>query len=196
MFTGIVEEQGAVAGLKKDKNLFVLRIDARKIVKGLKAGDSVAVNGVCLTVTTVAKKVLSFDLMKETIAATTLKNLQRGGKVNLERALRVGDRFGGHFVTGHVDGMGQIRKIIRGPNYVEWQLTTPAKLLKYIVPKGSVALEGVSLTVGAVGKSHFSVYLIPYTLKRTTLGLKQEGDGVNLETDILAKFVFTKNLLL
>lgn len=189
MFTGIVEEQGIVTGLHKDKNLCVLKLAARKIVNGLRPGDSVAVNGVCLTVTTVSGKTLSFDLMKETMAATTLKSLNKGEKVNLERALKAGGRFGGHFVTGHIDGTARIRQIIRRPNYVEWRLKAPAKLLKYIVPKGSVALEGVSLTVGAVRKDSFSIYLIPFTLKATTLGSKKKGEGVNLEPDILAKYI-------
>ena len=148
-----------------------------------------AVDGVCLTVTECHNGILAFDLMKETLEKTTLKSFAPGCRVNLERALKLSDRLGGHFLTGHVDAIGILRAKIILKNYVELRIGLKERLMRYIVPKGSIAVDGVSLTVGENprGKT-FSVYLIPYTLKATTLGQKGISDQVNIETDILAKY--------
>ena len=189
MFTGIVEEQGFVEELIHKPNLCVFKVRARKIAPGAKTGDSICVNGVCLTVTSVRQKVLSFDIMLETIRATNLKELHRGSRVNLERALRVNSRFDGHFVTGHVDAVGTLVDRIQKKNYVELRISIAKSLRRFIVPKGSICVDGVSLTVGEVMKNYFSIYLIPYTLKGTTFGLKRVKDKVNLEADILARYI-------
>lgn len=189
MFTGIIEEQGTVKELIRRENLFVLRIKADRIIPGIKNGDSVAINGCCLTVTGRKGKVLSFDMMRETLEATTLGDLQSGNSVNLERAMKADGRFGGHFVTGHVDGVGLIKKIIKLPNYVEFVISSPKKLMRFLVAKGSVTLDGISLTVGRVSQQSFTVYLIPATLRITTFGDKNIGDRLNIETDILARYL-------
>ena len=188
MFTGIVEEQGIVEALIKARNLYTLILRAQKVAKSVKPGDSVAINGVCLTLTKLKGAAMFFDIMKETIAVTTLGRLKSGEKVNLELALKVDSRFGGHFVTGHIDGIGTIRQVIKQKNYVEFRIFVPAALRRYIVPKGSIGIDGVSLTVGAVGKNGFSVYLIPFTLHVTIFADKKIGDKVNVETDILARY--------
>lgn len=189
MFSGIVEEKGTVHRVAKKANLYTLTLRAKKVTGGTKVGDSISVNGVCLTVTGKEGRRLSFDLMKETLDATTLKYVKPGGSVNLERALKVNSRLGGHFVSGHVDGVGILKKIVEIPNYVEWQIQAPKALVKYLAPKGSVSIDGVSLTIGWVKKGLFSIYLIPHTLEVTTFGGKKEGDELNLETDLLAKYI-------
>ena len=191
MFNGIVEEAGIVEALERRKNLSVLKVRARKVLQGTKPGDSIAVEGVCLTVTDKKENILAFDMMRETVDKTSLGRLRRGDKVNLERALKAGGRVSGHFVTGHVDDVGRIEGKTTAANYTELSVRLPRGLGKYIVPKGSVALDGVSLTVGKVGKVFFSVYLIPFTKQVTTLGAKKKGDRVNIETDILAKYLFS-----
>jgi riboflavin synthase len=191
MFNGIVEEMGVIVSITHQTNLATLKVRARKVLKGTKLGDSIAVEGACLTVTEKKKNILAFDMMRETVSKTSLGQLRRGDKVNLERALKAGARVSGHFVTGHVDDVGRIEKKVAETNYEELSIRLPEKLGKYIVPKGSVALDGVSLTVGKVGKGRFSVYLIPFTKQVTTLGAKKKGDRVNIETDILAKYVFS-----
>ncbi len=189
MFSGIVEEYGEVVSIKEKKNLSVIKIKAKKVTRATKAGDSISVAGVCLTVVNIKSGVLTFDIMKETIEKTTLGKLKPKKKVNLERALKMSDRISGHFVSGHVDNMETIKNIVTGPNYTELQITVRKDLSKYIVPKGSVCLDGVSLTVGDVRKTFFSVYLIPFTLEVTTLGQNKKGDRINIETDILAKYI-------
>lgn len=193
MFNGIIEEMGTVQHILARKNLCVVKIKAKKVLRGIKRGDSLAVDGVCLTVTAKRRGILTFDIMQETIRATTLGRLKMGQKVNLERALTFNSRISGHFVTGHIDSTGWIQKKITQANYTQLQIGLSRKrLIQYIVPKGSVALDGVSLTVGTVKKDHFSVYLIPLTKRVTTLGAKQKGDRVNVETDILAKYVVNR----
>jgi len=192
MFSGIVEEYGVIQSVTKKENLFVLAVKAKKVLGGTKIGDSICVNGICLTVTGKKKDVLTFDLMKETIDATSLKFAQKGIKVNLERSLKVNSRIGGHFVTGHVDGVGKIQAIVRLPNYVEFRISVGPDLMKYIAPKGSVTVDGVSLTIGHVTRTFFSIYLIPHTLDVTTFGQSRKGDIVNIETDILAKYILHK----
>ena len=189
MFSGIVEEYGLIQDVRKKENLFILSVEANTVLGGTKIGDSICVNGVCLTVTEKKKRVLMFDVMKETIDATSLKHAGKGVKVNLERSLKVSSRIGGHFVTGHVDGTGEILKIVTLPNYVEFRIGAAGDLMQYIAPKGSVTVDGVSLTIGHVTRDYFSVYLIPHTLEVTTFGQTRKGDRVNLETDILAKYI-------
>jgi len=193
MFTGIVEELGVVQAVEEKTNLFVLSLKAPKIARGIKLGESVAVDGVCLTVAKAKAGVLSFDMMKETLDKTTLGRLKRGSKVNLERAMQSGSRFGGHFVTGHVDGLGKITHILYDKNYLEFQIEIAASLKKFIVAKGSICINGISLTVGATRRVaptfNFSVYMIPFTMQVTTTADKKVGDVVNVEVDILARYV-------
>lgn len=166
-----------------------LRVDAGVVAEGVEPGASVAVGGVCLTVTDVAGTVLSFDVIAETLSRTTLGSLQVGDRVNLERALRVGDRLDGHFVQGHVDGTAAVERVESGTR--EWVLwmCPETSLAPYLIPKGSVAIEGVSLTIAAVRGASFSVALIPTTLQRTTLGELRAGQRVNVETDILTRTI-------
>ena len=192
MFTGIVEEMGIVEGIVSKKNLSVLRVRAKKILKDAKEGTSIAVNGVCLTVTRIKGGVLTFDIMRETLLKTNLGKLKSKNRVNLERALKANGRIDGHFVSGHVDDMGIVTDRITGENYTELRIRIRKDLRKYIAPKGSVCLDGVSLTVGEVKKTYFSVYLIPFTLQVTTLGGLRKGDHVNVETDVLAKYILNK----
>ena len=190
MFSGIIEEIGIVGTMNSHKNLSVLGVRARKLLKGLKWGGSIAVNGACLTVTEIKKDTLCFDIMRETLATTTLGELKKGDRVNLERALKMNSRVDGHFVTGHVDGVGIVKERITQRNYIELRMNPMKDLTVFIVPKGSICLDGVSLTIGDVTKTYFSVYLIPFTKKFTILGNKERGSRVNIETDILAKYIF------
>lgn len=189
MFTGIIEALGVVKSIGKAKNLIVLTIDVGKLASSIKLGDSVAINGVCLTATSIKSSLINFDLMKETISITSLKQIKVGGRVNLELAMKANGRFGGHFVTGHVDALVPIKAIQRSKNYVAITLKVPVALRPYLVIKGSVAIDGISLTVGKLGKDDFTVHLIPFTLKETNLGTRKVGDVVNVETDILAKYI-------
>lgn len=189
MFTGIIEQLGTVKAINASKNLMVLTVDVGVLATSIKLGDSVAVNGVCLTATAKKGRVISFDLMKETIKTTSLKQIKAGSRVNLELALKANSRFGGHFVTGHVDELAAIKSISREKNFVAITIGVSAGLRKYLVTKGSVTIDGISLTVGKVGKGDFTVYLIPFTLTATNLGIKKVGDAVNIETDILAKYI-------
>jgi riboflavin synthase len=189
MFSGIVEEKGVVTQVKKKANLYTMTIRAKRVVRGTRIGDSIAVNGVCLTVTKKTKNLLTFDLMKETLDATTLKWARPGKDINLERALKVNARLGGHFVSGHVDGVGRLERIVHIPNYVEWQISLDKDLATYLAPKGSVCIDGVSLTIGWVKKNLFSIYLIPHTLDVTTFGRMRQGQELNIETDLLAKYI-------
>lgn len=192
MFTGIIERIGTIKKIESKKNLLVFSIDLGPLAKKVQVGSSVSISGACLTVTAKKATVASFDLMKETIEKTSLRFLGVGDKVNLELALRAGSRLGGHFVSGHVDEVAVIKHIAQDKNWVALRLGISRANRKYFVPKGSVAVDGISLTVGRVGSGYAEVYLIPYTLKVTTLGLKKAGDYVNIETDILAKYLFNK----
>ncbi len=189
MFSGIVEEKGIVRKIETKQNLIILSVQAKKVLKGIKIGDSISVDGVCLTVTKVKKNIFTFDIMKETINKTTLRYLKVGSKVNLEGALRVNDRLGGHFVSGHIDGVGTIKKRISLENYEEFRITIPKPLSKYLAEKGSVCVDGISLTIGEVKGNMFYIYIIPHTLKVTTLGAKSDNSKVNIETDLLAKYI-------
>jgi riboflavin synthase len=193
MFSGIIEEMGTVKKLEVKKNLAVMTLSAKKMAKEVRSGDSVAVNGACLTVTAKKNDCLTFDMMKETLDKTSLGKVEKKDYVNLERALKVSDRINGHFVSGHVDCMGKITDILTLENYLEIRITLSKDIAQYIVDKGSVTLDGVSLTVGRVRKSDFSVYIIPFTMQHTNLGTKKKGDFVNIEVDILARYVLNKD---
>ena len=189
MFTGIIEEMGHL----RTKNLYgthgTLEILADRILADCHIGDSIAVNGVCLTVTEFNDHAFHADVMAETLRCTNLGQLQMREPVNLERAMPADGRFGGHVVTGHIDGLGTIRRIHPEGNAIWYEIAADQKLLNHIVRKGSVAIDGISLTVAELGHSTFSVSVIPHTQDVTTLGYKKVGDTVNLETDILAKYI-------
>ncbi len=185
MFTGIVRELGAVDGVEVAGESVRLRIRAPETAGRAAVGDSVAVNGVCLTAVAVADGVLAFDVVDETRSRSTLGSLEAGASVNVEPALRAGEPLGGHLVQGHVDGVGRVRRA----DAEGLELEAPLEILGYCVEKGSIAVEGVSLTIAALGEHSFSVALVPHTRAATTLGALAEGDRVNLEADILAKHV-------
>ena len=189
MFTGIVEEIGTVRAVRRGAHSSVLSIGAVRIQNGLKIGDSVAVNGVCLTVCSKDSGGFTADVMHETLNRSSLGGLGPGSHVNLERAMAANGRFGGHIVSGHIDGTGRIAATRRDDNAVWYTVETPAPLLRYIVEKGSITIDGISLTVAAVEQDRFSVSLIPHTAQVTILGEKGPGDTVNLETDIIGKYV-------
>ncbi len=192
MFTGIIEGIGKVVKINKNttnRSAFQMIIDLGKHSKGLKIGQSVALNGVCLSVTKISKNKCSFEMIDETIKKTDLGNLKVGGIVNIERSLKVGDRMEGHFVLGHVDGVGIIKKIEKKPKEIKLWFEIPKKLSKYVVKKGSIALDGISLTVVDVKKNNASVCLIPHTMNVTNFNSKKVSDKINIETDILGKYI-------
>lgn len=190
MFSGIVEDIGAVQALEEKDKGVLLKIGVRKIDAGeLVLGESVAVNGVCLTVVSAGGERFSVDASHETLSRTNLSGLRVGSGVNLERSLRVGDRMGGHIVTGHVDGVGTVRSITPVGESRVFSFSIPAALAKYVVEKGSVAVDGVSLTVNSVKGTEFSVNIIPYTLRETTFSEFRRGREVNIECDIIGKYV-------
>ncbi len=189
MFTGLVAELGTVTALKPLKQSYNISVKADKVLANLKIGDSIAVNGACLTVVKINGNEFTADVMPETVKLTNLRNLKNGDKVNLERTLRLCDGLDGHIVSGHVEGIGIIvSKKAEGIAEIV-TIKTPPELLKYIIKKGSIAIDGISLTVTEVTDSSFSVSLIPHTAKETTLSFKKPGDEVNLETDIIGKYV-------
>ncbi len=187
MFTGIVEELGKVKAAQKKGRVTRIEIEADKACEDVKIGDSISVSGVCLTIIDIKNHILSFEAIPETVQGTTLRNLHPRERVNLERALKVGDRIGGHFVTGHVDYVGVIRLKRMAKGYLEFRISVSHLLLKYVIRKGSVAVDGISLTIADVKSSAFSVCIIPHTARVTTLGIKRIGDKVNVELDMLAK---------
>ena len=189
MFTGIIEETGKIESVANGNKSAIITIIADKVLKGTKIGDSIAVNGVCLTVTSISGNKFTADVMAETIRRSSLGTLKHGSKVNLERAMAADGRFGGHIVAGHIDGTGVIRSLEREDNAVWVEIETPDKLLKYIVEKGSIAIDGISLTVAKLTDDSFSVSVIPHTGEETTLLAKKPGDIVNLENDIVGKYV-------
>ena len=193
MFTGIVEEAGVVEAIKPTKKSIQLIVRARSVARGLKLGASVAVNGCCLTVIKIStrgkSKLLQFDVLQESWRRTNLHFTKPGSFVNLERPLRTHGELGGHFVTGHVDGVGKIIKWERkGKDHV-LDIAAPADVMRYIVFKGSIAVDGISLTVAGVRKSNFRVWIIPHTIEATNLRARKIGDAVNLEADLLGKYV-------
>ena len=189
MFTGIIEEKGKIEAIKHGAKSAVLTIRAEHILDDVKIGDSVAVNGVCLTATSVGSNYFTADVMAETLRRSSLGSLKQGSEVNLERAMLLGGRFGGHIVSGHIDGTGTIRSMIKEDNAVWVTIEAGRSILDLIVEKGSIAIDGISLTVAAVDETSFSVSLIPHTGKETTLLSKKTGDIVNLENDIVGKYI-------
>ena len=189
MFTGLVEEIGEILKVSKGRNSSKVFIKAGSLLDGVKLGDSIAVNGTCVTVVDLKKDSFAVDVMAETLRMSSLKDLKIGMKVNLERALRLGDRLGGHIVSGHIDGIGKIVDI-REEDISTWiDIEAASDLLRYIVLKGSVTIDGVSLTVAEVNKNRFSVSLIPHTKMETILDYKKIGDLVNIECDLIGKYV-------
>ena len=192
MFTGIIDGVGKVEKITqntKNHSAFQMTVDLGKHAKGLKVGQSVALNGVCLSATKISKNKCDFEMIDETIKKTDLGNLVKGAKVNIERSLKVGDRMEGHFVLGHVDGVATIKKIEKKPKEVKVWFEVPKKLAKFVVKKGSIAIDGISLTVVDVTKNKASVCLIPHTMKVTNFHSKKVGDKINIETDILGKYI-------
>ncbi|MBW2315764.1 MAG: riboflavin synthase [Deltaproteobacteria bacterium] len=189
MFTGIIETIGVVTSLERRGELAQFEVEAPAILEGVKIGDSVAVNGTCLTVTRIDPPRLAFDAVRETLEKTALGALEAGSRVNLERAMRADGRFDGHIVQGHVDATGTVRAVERAGTDVRVVVDTGEAFANELVPKGSVTIDGVSLTVVDVTDDGFDVVLIPHTLKETTLGERQPGDAVNLEADVLGKYV-------
>ena len=189
MFTGIVEELGTIRSIRRGAASAVLSIGAEAVLSDLRIGDSVAVNGVCLTATGVDGSGFTADVMHETLQRSSLGALGPGSRVNLERAMAADGRFGGHIVSGHIDGTGTIAERRRDDNAVWYTVSASPALLRYIVEKGSVAIDGISLTVASVEADRFSVSVIPHTAAVTVLGRKRPGDIVNLETDIIGKYV-------
>ncbi len=189
MFTGIIEEIGTVRAVRRHTAGVTLEIAAEKVLEGTRVGDSIATDGVCLTVTHLDGGGFSADVMHETLSRSTLGRLRAGDRVNLERAMVLGGRLGGHLVAGHVDARGRIAAL-RDDGSARWvTVETPQAVLRYVVEKGSVAIDGVSLTVAAVDRSTFAVSLIPHTQMQTALYAKRVGDEVNLEADMLVKYV-------
>jgi len=192
MFTGIIQGVGKIEKISqntKNRSAFQMTVDLGKHAKGLKVGQSVALNGVCLSATKISKNKCDFEMIDETIKQTDLGNLVSGDKVNIERSLKIGDRMEGHFVLGHVDGVGIIKKIEKKPKEIKVWFEVPKKLVKFVVKKGSIAIDGISLTVVDVTKNNASVCLIPHTIKITNFQSKKVGDKINIETDILGKYI-------
>ncbi len=189
MFTGIVQEAGVVKAVTARGKGWSLEVEAGGVAKDTKTGDSIAVNGCCLTVTTVQGSRLTFDLLDETRNKTNLKAVQAGSRVNLEASLRADGKVGGHFVTGHIEATARVTNWIRAGQDWELEAEVPAGMERYLVPKGCVALDGISLTIGRVEGRKFNVWIIPHTYEVTTLKDRKEGDELNLECDLLAKYV-------
>jgi riboflavin synthase len=192
MFTGMVQETGAVEKIERRKKSICLTLSAGAIARGLKIGDSVAVNGCCLTMVKISSrgksKLIQFDVLQESWRLTNLQFAKRGSLVNLERPLRAGGEFGGHFVTGHVDGVGKIVRWEKsGADHV-LEIAAPKEVMRYVILKGSIAIDGISLTVAGVGKKSFCVWIIPHTLAVTALRERKTGAAVNLEADLLGKY--------
>jgi len=193
MFTGIVEETGVVRAINPSAKSIALTVEARRCARGLKPGDSVAVNGCCLTAVKLTSrgrgKLVQFDLLRETWERTNLQHARPGNLVNLERSLRANGRLDGHFVTGHVDGIGRIVRWERAGLDHVLEISAPADILRYVVLKGSIAVDGISLTVAGVTRKGFRIWIIPHTHEVTALQDRKVGDAVNLEADILGKYV-------
>ena len=189
MFTGIAEEVGKIDTIVHGKNSAVLTIRADVVLQGTKIGDSIAVNGSCLTVTRLLQRAFQADVMHETLNRSSLANAIKGASVNLERAMAADGRFGGHIVAGHVDGTGKVISIMKDDNAIWYTVQAAPGIMRYIVEKGSVTIDGISLTVAKVGADNFSISAIPHTVARTVLKDRKVGDAVNLETDIIGKYV-------
>lgn len=189
MFTGIIEEQGKIKSIAKGSSSAVLTIEASKVLEDVHIGDSIAVNGVCLTCTSFTSSQFTADVMHETLDRSSLGQLTPGSAVNLERAMAANGRFGGHIVAGHIDGIGHVTNIRNDDNAIWYTIEAPKDIMRYIVEKGSIAIDGISLTVATVASDSFQVSIIPHTSSETTLSLRKPGDMVNLENDVIGKYV-------
>lgn len=189
MFTGIVEEMGQVVAIKRGAKSSVLTIGGDLIFDDMKTGDSIAVNGVCLTVARFSDKRFDADVMNETLSRSSLGSLRSNSSVNLERAMPMNGRFGGHIVSGHIDGVGTIIEITRDDNALWYRVKARPEVMRYVIEKGSIAIDGISLTVAKISVLDFSVSIIPHTAKSTVLFGKRVGDSVNLENDVIGKYV-------
>ena len=191
MFTGLITELGTVTAIERGESSAIFTIKAPESVQGLSIGDSIAVNGTCLTATSLTSDSFTADVMVQTLSLTSLGQLEVGSPVNLELAAQMDMRMGGHIVQGHVDGTGTVVSLTQGEKWAEFVITAPAHLTKYVVAQGSITLDGVSLTVGAIDDAtdSITVWLIPETLAKTNLSTKKAGDLINIEVDILAKYV-------
>lgn len=189
MFTGIIEELGIVKGVRRQSDGMCLSVTAKVIMDGMKTGDSIAVNGACLTVTEFDRSSFTADVSGETVNRTNIGKLRVGDKVNLERPMKLSDRLGGHLVSGHVDDVGVIRGVDKRGGMSIFTFEIPSDIQRYLVVKGSIAIDGISLTVNDIIGNKFTVTLIPHTAEMTTLGFKKSGDTVNLETDLIGKYV-------
>lgn len=189
MFTGIIEEVGQIAGIKRQGDFAVLTINGSKVLTDAQLGDSIAVNGVCLTVTEFSPTHFCADVMAETLHRTSLGELRTGSPVNLERAMAANGRFGGHIVSGHIDGIGEIVSITPADNAVWYKIKSEPKIMRYIIEKGSITIDGISLTVVDCDERQFRVSIIPHTIKETNLSSKKIGSIVNLENDVVGKYV-------
>ncbi|QSB08679.1 riboflavin synthase [Lysinibacillus fusiformis] len=189
MFTGLVEDIGVVKAVQSDRDSMKITVQSVKIAEDVKLGDSIAVNGVCLTVTQFTEQQLTMDVMPETVKATNLQQLALGDSVNLERAMPANGRFGGHFVAGHVDGVGKILRIRPVANAVYMDIEMSDELTSFCIPKGSITIDGTSLTLFHVEANRVTISLIPHTYKETVLGMKRVGAIVNIETDLVGKYI-------
>ena len=189
MFTGIVEEVGTLKAIRKGAHSAVLEIQAKVVLEDIHLGDSIAVNGVCLTATSFSPSGFTADVMHETLNRSALSALRPGSRVNLERAMAANGRFGGHIVAGHVDGVGTVRRIEKDDNAIWYTIAAGPEILRYVVEKGSITIDGISLTVARVDSDSFAISAIPHTVSVTVLADRKPGDQVNLETDIIGKYV-------
>ncbi|HEY3297306.1 MAG TPA: riboflavin synthase [Armatimonadota bacterium] len=190
MFTGLILEKGKIARISPNAGGLRIVVDAPKISGMIEVGDSVSVNGSCLTAVIISPPVIEFDAVRETVVRTTISGLKPGDRVNLEPALRVGDELGGHMVLGHVDGMGSISGITESGSETRFRIQAGPGIMQYVVEKGSIAVDGISLTVADLNDDWFEVAVIPHTIENTTLAEKRTNNTVNLETDIIGKYVF------
>ena len=189
MFTGIVEEMGTIRSIRKGAHSAVLEIQAKVVLEDIHLGDSIAVNGVCLTATSFTPSTFTADVMHETLNRSSLSSLRPGSRVNLERAMAANGRFGGHIVSGHVDGLGTVLSTQKDDNAIWFTIGAPPEVLRYVVEKGSITIDGISLTVARVDGQSFAISAIPHTVAVTVLQDRKPGDKVNLETDIIGKYV-------
>ena len=189
MFTGIIKEMGRVAGISRMGKLYRLSVESKDVYKDMLIGSSVSVSGVCLTVTGKNKNILSFDVMEETVCNTNLSCLRDGDAINLEAPLKAGEAFGGHFVLGHIDTIGKITELIKQEKSASAEIAIPREFSVLMVEKGSIAIDGVSLTIRAIHDNKFKVHIIPHTLHTTTLISKKPGDILNVEFDIIGKYI-------
>ena len=189
MFTGLIEEIGIIEQLQKHRGTLRLTVSAKEIVKDLAIDDSISINGVCLTVVQFSKSSFQVEAVEETLGKTTLGSLKTGSHANLERSLRFSDRMGGHFVQGHVDAVGEVTAVQKQKGGILLSIKLPSHLLKYVISEGSIAVDGVSLTIARLEENEITISLIPHTLEKTTLASLKAEDGVNIEVDLIGKYV-------